>query len=194
MGDIFQPNKLSGSRSHLSMVYLFSRYAKLGILLQVDCDMVPSFRKAHLRFKERRWMMMPEIYTRLRLSLALLAAITISVNSLGWAAASHNKPLTAGNPSTKSGNTVWQVASFPLRLVTGTSSGALGLLGGGMKGIVTTEEKFAANTFGKVDENPIMVVPGLLGTVVAVPVGFLIGAPEGFVKGAKAGYTWWDNF
>lgn len=139
-------------------------------------------------------MTMPETRKTMRMILTGLATLVVTFHGVSWAAAPNNKPFTAGNPSTKSGNTVWQVASFPLRLVTGTSSGALGLLGGGMKGIVTTEEKFAANTFGKVDENPIMVVPGLLGTVVAVPVGFLIGAPEGFVKGAKAGYTWWDTF
>lgn len=125
---------------------------------------------------------------------AFVLAVAIAQVGMTSFADNGNGTVSAGNPSTRAGNTAWQVATFPFRLVTGASTGALGLVGGGVKGVVTTEEKFAANTFGKVDENPLFVVPGVLGTVVAVPVGFLIGAPEGFVKGAKAGYTWWDSF
>jgi hypothetical protein len=133
---------------------------------------------------------MKKMTKRILVALAL-AAITGQAGMSGFA---DNGKISAGNPSTGTGNVAWQVATFPFRLVTGVSTGALGLVGGGVKGIVTTEEKFAANTFGKVDENPLYVVPGVLGTVAAVPVGFLIGAPEGFAKGAKAGYTWWDSF
>ena len=127
------------------------------------------------------------VFSRLALAAVLLSQV-------GLHALADSTVPSVGNPTTKSGNAVWQVATFPFRLVTGTSTGALGLVGGGVKGVVTTEEKFAANTFGKVDENPILVVPGILGTIVAVPVGFIMGAPEGFVKGAKAGYTWWDSY
>jgi hypothetical protein len=97
-------------------------------------------------------------------------------------------------PMTSGGNAAWQVVSFPLRLVTGVTGGAVGAVGGGLKGIVKTEEKFANNTFGKADENPLLVPVGLVGTVVAVPVGFVTGAPDGAVKGARTGYGWWDNF
>lgn len=97
-------------------------------------------------------------------------------------------------PMTSSDNPVWQVVSFPLRLVTGTTGLALGAVGGGLKGIVKTEQDFAAKTFGEADSNPLLVPVGLVGTVVAVPVGFVMGAPEGAVSGGKYGYGMWDHF
>ncbi len=97
-------------------------------------------------------------------------------------------------PMTSSGNAAWQVVSFPLRLVTGTTGGVLGAVGGGLKGIIDTEQKFAERTFGESDKNPLLVPVGLIGTVVAVPVGFVTGAPEGAVNGGKAGYSIWDHF
>lgn len=97
-------------------------------------------------------------------------------------------------PLTSSGNPVWTVVSFPLRLVSGTTGLALGALGGGFKGIVHTEQKFASNTFGKAEENPFLVPVGLVGTVVAIPVGFVTGAPEGAVTGGQYGYSMWDHF
>ena len=94
---------------------------------------------------------------------------------------------------TSSPNPIWTVVSFPFRLTTGVVGGTLGLVGGGVKGIINTEKNFAANTYGKADENPLMVPVGLVGTVVAVPVGFVMGAPEGAVEGARDGYKWWDT-
>jgi hypothetical protein len=128
----------------------------------------------------------------LKKHLATLALMALMFTQVGVRALA-DEPV-GGTPSTASGNIAWKAVSFPLRLVTGITGGAVGMVGGGMKGIVTTEEKFAANTFGKADENPLLVVPGILGTVVAVPVGFVVGAPEGTAKGAKAGYQWWNNF
>lgn len=71
---------------------------------------------------------------------------------------------------------------------------ALGAVGGGLKGIVETEQQFAEKTYGEADQNPLMVPVGLVGTVVAVPVGFVLGAPEGAVTGGKQGYQLWDSF
>lgn len=96
--------------------------------------------------------------------------------------------------ASSTGNTVWQVLSFPLRIVTGAGGLAIGAVGGSVRGIVNTEEKFAQNTFGKAEENPILVPVGLVGTVLAVPVGIVTGAPEGAMKGGKYGYHVWDNF
>ncbi|MCE3235275.1 MAG: hypothetical protein K0Q50_1455 [Vampirovibrio sp.] len=100
----------------------------------------------------------------------------------------------AAAPASSAGNTVWQVLSFPLRIVTGAGGLAIGAVGGSVRGIVNTEEQFAQNTFGKAEENPMLVPVGLVGTVLAVPVGIVTGAPEGAVKGGKYGYHVWDNF
>jgi len=121
-----------------------------------------------------------------KIAAAALAASMIA--QVGVAAFAEDGPMTS------SGNAAWQVISFPLRVVTGTAGVAVGAVGGGLKGIVSTEEKFAANTFGKADENPMMVPVGLVGTVVAVPVGFVTGAPQGAVTGGKVGYNWWNHF
>lgn len=100
----------------------------------------------------------------------------------------------SAGPLTSSNNPAWAVISFPFRLVTGTAGLGLGAVGGGLKGIVQTEQQFAEKTFGEADENPLMVPVGLVGTVVAVPVGFILGAPEGAVTGGKYGYQMWDSF
>lgn len=118
-------------------------------------------------------------------ALALAATVFAQVGTAAFA---------DQGPMTSSGNPAWQVVSFPLRLVTGTAGAALGAVGGGLKGIVNTEENFASNTFGKADENPMLVPVGLVGTVVAIPVGFVTGAPQGAVNGGKYGYKMWDNF
>lgn len=120
-----------------------------------------------------------------------LAAMLVAQAGVGAFA---DDALAAAGPTTAGGNAVWKVVTFPFRIVTTVSSGAVGLVAGGLKGVVGTEEKFAVNTFGKMDQNPALVVPGVLGTVVAVPVGFVAGAPAGAVKGAKGGYQWWDTF
>lgn len=97
-------------------------------------------------------------------------------------------------PMTRSGNKAWQVLSFPLRLVTGGAGLALGAIGGGMRGVVNTEEQFAQDTFGAADQNPLMVPVGLLGTIAAVPVGLAKGAPGGAASGGDYGFHLWDKF
>ena|GEM_PF-603938 len=124
-------------------------------------------------------------FAALALAGALLGQVGIAAFADGEAAAP---------ASSSTGNTVWQVISFPLRIVTGAGGMAVGAVGGSVRGIVNTEEQFAQNTFGKADENPALLPVGILGTVVAVPVGIVTGAPEGAVKGGKYGYHVWDNF
>jgi hypothetical protein len=130
----------------------------------------------------------------LKNKFAALALAATLLTQVGVSALADDAAASDDGPLTSSGNAVWQVVSFPLRLVTGTTGIAIGAVGGGVKGIVKTEEKFAQNTFGKADENPLLVPVGLVGTVVAVPVGFVTGAPEGAAKGGKYGYHIWDNF
>ncbi len=100
----------------------------------------------------------------------------------------------AKGPMTNSANPVWTVVSFPFRVVTGAGGSVIGATYTGIKGIATSEETFAHNTFGKADENPLLVPVGVIGTAVAIPYGFVTGAPEGGVKGASYGYHLWDNF
>ena len=54
-------------------------------------------------------------------------------------------------------------------------------------------QNFAEHTFAEVDENPLMLPVGIVGAVVAVPVGFLVGAPKGAVEWGEKGYTLWDD-
>lgn len=118
---------------------------------------------------------------------AVLALVSAMMLQVGTA-------LAEDGPWTSSGNAGWTVLSFPFRLVTGTVGAAGGAVGGGLKGIVDTEQKFAENTFGRADENPLLVPVGLVGTVVAVPVGLVTGAPDGAVEYGKKGYHWWNRF
>lgn len=122
---------------------------------------------------------------------AALALACAMISQVGIAAFADGEAAPAASST---GNTVWQVISFPLRIVTGAGGMAIGAVGGSVRGIVNTEEQFAQNTFGKADENPMLLPVGILGTVAAVPVGIVTGAPEGAVKGGKYGYQVWDNF
>lgn len=123
-----------------------------------------------------------------------IAALALAGALLGQVGIAAFADGDAEAPASSTGNTVWQVISFPLRIVTGAGGMAIGAVGGSVRGIVNTEEKFAQNTFGKAEENPMLVPVGLVGTVIAVPVGIVTGAPEGAVKGGKYGYNVWDNF
>lgn len=124
-------------------------------------------------------------------ALALAAFLLCQVGMSAFA----DEPAKGSNgPWTTSNNVVWQVASFPLRVVTGAGGILLGALNSGVKGISTTEEKYGQNTFGKAHKNPLLVPVGLVGTVVAIPVGFVTGAPEGAAPGGKYGYHIWDSF
>jgi hypothetical protein len=123
-------------------------------------------------------------------ALALAAAL---ISQAGLGAFAEEKAAGKG-PWTSSNCPAWQVASFPLRIVTGASGIVLGSLNGGVKGIASTEQKYAQATYGKAHENPLLVPAGLVGTVVAVPVGFVTGAPDGAATGGKYGYHIWDAF
>ena len=126
-----------------------------------------------------------------RIAALTLAAALVSQVGIGAFA---DGTASAKGPWTSSNNAVWQVASFPLRLVSGASGIVLGALNGGVKGIASTEETYAKNTYGKAHENPLMVPAGIVGSVVAVPVGFVTGAPDGASAGGKYGYHIWDSF
>lgn len=123
-------------------------------------------------------------------ALALAAALLsqVGVGAFADDAKGSNGPWTTSN------NAAWQFTSFPLRVVSGASGILVGALTGGIKGIASTEEKFAQKTYGKAHENPLLVPVGLVGSVVAVPVGFVTGAPDGAVAGGKYGYHIWDTF
>ena len=123
--------------------------------------------------------------------VAALAMAAALVSQIGVGALAADK---ANGPWTTSNSPVWQVTSFPLRLVTGASGIVLGALNGGVKGIASTEQTYAQNTYGKAHQNPLMVPAGLVGTVLAVPVGFVTGAPDGASSGGKYGYHIWDTF
>ncbi|HEY9687803.1 MAG TPA: hypothetical protein V6C52_12585 [Coleofasciculaceae cyanobacterium] len=123
-----------------------------------------------------------------------LAAVALAATMCAQMGVAMAEDGASAGPLTSSNNTAWAVASFPFRLVTGTAGMALGAVGGGLKGIVETEQQFAEKTYGEADQNPLMVPVGLVGTVVAVPVGFVLGAPEGAVTGGKQGYQLWDSF
>ena len=130
------------------------------------------------------------------MKLAAFALAATMIGQLGMAAfADENVDVDniQSDPDTSVGEAAWTVLSLPVDLTAAVADGALGGLGGGLKGIVRTEEIFGANTYGKVDENPLWIIPGLIGTVVAVPVGFLVGLPMGLVNGAKYGWNMLDN-
>jgi hypothetical protein len=120
---------------------------------------------------------------------AALMALAL-IGQLGLAAFAEDETGTMTNDYP----VAWGIVSFPLRLVTGALGMGLGAVVGGVNGIVETEKKFAENTFGRADENPLMVPVGLVGTVVAIPVGFLTGFPPEAIKGGEEGFGWWDRF
>jgi hypothetical protein len=129
----------------------------------------------------------------LKSKFAAIAMAAVLLSQVGVGAFA-DEAKSANGPWTTSNNAAWQFTSFPLRVVSGASGILLGALTGGVKGIASTEEQFAQKTFGKAHENPMMVPVGLVGTVVALPVGFVTGAPDGAVAGGKYGYHIWDSF
>lgn len=88
---------------------------------------------------------------------------------------------------------VADVLTLPFRLVTGVAGVGVGAVAGGLQGVVDTEQKFAENTFGQADENPMMLPVGIVGTAVAVPVGIITGAPKGAVEWGEKGFNMWDG-
>ena len=120
---------------------------------------------------------------------AALCAAVLLLSPMGAAfAEEEHGPWTTNHPY------AWGVGSFPFRLLTGTVGAGAGAIGGGIKGIVETERAFAENTFGEADKNPLMVPVGLVGAVVAVPVGIITGAPKGAYNLGKTGYNWWNRY
>ncbi len=123
-----------------------------------------------------------------KLAALVLAATMMGQMGLG-AFAQDDAMSFPADPETSIGDAAWTVLGFPVNLTSAAASGAIGGVGGGLKGIVATEEKFADATYGKVDENPLLLPVGLVGTVVAVPIGFLMGLPSGIVGGAREGWN-----
>lgn len=138
------------------------------------------------------------LFSRGFAALALVAGLAVAQVGAGAASSSSTETVAqkkeASGPMTASGNKTWQIVSMPLRLITGATGMAIGAIGGGVNGIVRTEESFAQNTFGKADENPLMVPVGLIGTLAALPVGVVHGAPPGAIRGGLMGYQVWDRF
>ncbi len=125
---------------------------------------------------------------KIKMAAALLAAALCT--QVGSAAFAEDEQ----GPWTKDHPYAWGVASLPFRATTTGVGLAFGSLAGSAKGIVETEQKFAEHTWGEADKNPLMVPVGLVGSVVAIPVGVVMGLPQGAAKGAAAGYKWWDRF
>lgn len=123
---------------------------------------------------------------------ALVLAATMSLQ-LGVGAFAQDALSYPEDPETGVGEAAWTILSLPVDLTSAVASGALGAVGGGLKGIVRTEEKFADATYGRVNENPLLLPVGLVGTVVAVPIGFLMGLPSGLVGGVKYGWNMLDE-
>ncbi len=129
------------------------------------------------------------------LVMASIVAVLVSGRGIAASAKKSRPAQTPHNgPMTRSGNQTWQLVSIPLRLVTGATGVAIGAIHGGLQGVVNTEERFAQDTFGEADENPLLVPVGLIGTIAAVPVGIATGAPQGAAEGGAAGYQLWDRF
>lgn len=100
---------------------------------------------------------------------------------------------TAMGMAQAAGTEATDALTIPVRVVAGTAGAGLGAVSGSIKGVVDTEQKFAAATFGKSGKNPLLVPVGIVGTAVAVPVGIIMGAPQGAVDGGKDGYALWDK-
>ncbi len=139
------------------------------------------------------------MFSRFFAALTLVACLFMAQVSLNAAAAASSQPTpvqaeTEKGPMTSRGDKTWQILSMPLRLMTGATGLAFGAIGGGIHGIVRTEEEFAQETFGAADQNPLMVPVGLVGTIAAVPVGIAKGVPSGAARGGTYGYHLWDKF
>lgn len=98
-----------------------------------------------------------------------------------------------GGPLTRSGHPAWTVCSFPLRLATGVGGMMVGAVVRGSKNVAKTEQEFARESFGNAKESPVLYPIGVLGSVIAVPVGFVTGMSEGAEIGARSGFKLWDH-
>ena len=97
-------------------------------------------------------------------------------------------------PMTSSENIAWQAGSVPLR----TTTGLVGLVGGGAiggtKGAVELAQDWGGKTFGKMGENPLKGLAGLIAVPVALPLGFVKGAPSHAMEMGKDSYDWWNRY
>lgn len=117
---------------------------------------------------------------------AFALAATMMTQVAAFADDAMNAPADA---NTSLGKAAWSLLSLPVNVGSAVGSGAVGAVGGGLKGIIATEEKFSDATYAKVNENPLLLPVGLVGTAVAVPVGFLTGMPYGVVHGVHHGWN-----
>lgn len=124
--------------------------------------------------------------SKLKMAATLLAAATmIQMVAPSFA---EDGELTSEHP------VGWGIASFPLRLTTAGLGAGFGALSGGVEGIMETEDEFADHTFAKAGENPLLAPVGLVGAVVAIPVGAIKGGVPQAIESAKAGFNWWDRY
>lgn len=100
-----------------------------------------------------------------------------------------DEPATGG-PLTRGGSTAWKVCSFPLRFATGAGGMMVGAMVNGSKSMVRSEQEVAGNTFGK---GPAMYPLGIVGSMLAAPMGFIAGMPEGAATGGRYGFQAWDH-
>ena len=129
-----------------------------------------------------------------KIAICTLAAVLLAQSSLiAFADTPASMEPATGGPLTRSGHPAWTVASFPFRLTTGIGGMMVGAMVNGSKHVVKTEQEFAHNTFGQASESPAMYPVGVLGSMVAVPVGFITGMPEGAAMGGRYGFKLWDH-
>lgn len=127
---------------------------------------------------------------------ALLVLAVLMLGQAGMAVFAEEEPgsiSSEGGPLTRSGHPAWKIASYPLRLATGTGGIVVGAIISGSKNIVKTEQEFAKNTYGQAAESPALYPVGVLGSLVAVPIGFVTGMPQGASTGAREGFKVWDH-
>ncbi len=97
-----------------------------------------------------------------------------------------------GERSQESSQSWLQMIALPFRVLSGAAGAGLGIVAGGLQGIVETEQAFATQTFGHASENLAMIPVGIIGSALAVPVGFVLGAPTGAVDWATRGFNLWN--
>ena len=87
----------------------------------------------------------------------------------------------------------WAVVSMPLRIITMAAGAGVGGAHGAAVGMVGTEKKYLANTWGKVKEDPLMLPVGFLAVPLGLTVGFFEGIPHGAHRYGSKGYFMWDH-
>ncbi len=110
---------------------------------------------------------------------------------------------------TEENPTASQIALFPVRVTTGAIGAPIGALAGLGTGtvdavsgvsnatfgnIVSTEGNGYTNTVETIAKAPFLIPAGVVGTVLAVPVGMTYGAITGTFKGFAKGYMYPDTF